>query len=338
MSRIVVVAACACLLAVPACQRGGAGSAKSDPEDAPKATAPISQADKDAKDRDDALRLTPGDVAKLGIVVTPIAAAAFHAEAAGYGQVVGRDAVIQALSEIEVAQVRAAQSHAGLERSQKLEGTAGADAISEHEAAVRQDAEDRSAVFLARAKMSSLIGQQAALALGADRALVDGLSAGRFKLVRVTLPLGAVHGDAAPMLRLARLDAAPGEADWHALHVWPGPVDAGVPGRTFLVVVDAPGLAEGERLMAHASAKGGLGKDDALQGAVVPSSALVIAADDAWVYVEHDTGRFDRERLDTTRPLPAGYFVMGKLTAGTRVVTAGAGMLLSRELDVSPED
>jgi hypothetical protein len=346
-----VFAVGACLLGAGACHRGGAGAgagagagvgANADSDDAPKAAAPISQADKDDKQRDDALKLTPTDITKLGIVVAPLVAASFQAEATGYGQVVGRDAVIQALSEIEVAQIRVTQSHAVLERSRQLEGTAGADAIPEHEAAVRQDAEDRSAAFLARAKMSSLLGQQAARALSANRALVDGLSAGRYKLVRAALPLGAVRGDATPSLRLVRLDAPPGDAGWRALHVWPGPVEAGVPGRSFLVIVDAPTLAEGERLMAYAAAAGG-GKErggdgEVLQGAVVPASALLVSGDDAWVYVEHEPGNFSRERLDTTHPLAAGYFVTGKLVAGTRVITTGAGMLHSRELDVSPDD
>ena len=75
-----------------------------------------------------------------------------------------------------------------------------------------------------------------------------------------------------------------------------------------------------------------------MHGALVPSSALVVVTDDAWVYVEHEAGRFSREHLDTTRPVPAGYFVIGKLVPGTRVITAGASLLLSREFDVSPDD
>lgn len=330
----VAILVCACLFDVAGCQRGAGGSPP-DSDDSAKAAAPVSQADKDEKDRDDALKLTATDMVKLGIVVSPLAAASFRPEAAGYGVVVGRDAVIQALAEIEVAQLRATQSHAVLERSRRLEGTAGADAVTEHEAAVRQDAEDRSALLLARAKMSSLLGQPAARALGAEHGLVDALSAGRYKLIRATLPLGSVPGEATPALRLARIDAAPGEAGWRALQVWPGPADAGVPGRSFLVIVPAPALAEGERLMAYAATA--TNPDAPVQGALVPAAALVLVAEDAWVYVERAPGRFSRERLDTTHPLPGGYFVTARLV-GTRVITAGAGMLLSRELDVSPHD
>ena len=328
-----------CLLFASACHRGSSGSEDADADDAPRSSAaPVSQADKAEEERHDALKLTPADMVKLGIAVTPIEASTFHVEVQGFGQVMGRDGVIQALSEIEVAQIRATQSHAALERSRKLEGTAGADTVAAREAAVRQDAEDRSAIYLAQAKMGSLLGQQATRALGINHALVEGLSAGREKLVRVTLPLGAIHGDATPMLRLARLDALAGDPGWQAKHVWPGPVDAAIPGRSFLVTVDAPGLAEGERLLAYVAVAADSGEGQPLRGALVPSSAMVLTADDAWVYVEHEPGSFSRERLDTTRPLPGGYFVTGKFAAGTRVISSGAGMLLSRELDVSPDD
>jgi hypothetical protein len=329
-----VLVVCVCSYAVAACHRNA--DAKPDADEEPKGIAPVSQADKDDKDRDDALKLDLASMAKLGIVVAPIAAATFNPEVTGFGQVLGRDAVIQALSEIEVARVRATQSHAALERSHQLQNTAGADTVAEHEAAVRQDAEDRTTVLLAQAKMSSLLGQETARALGAERELVNGVSTGRYKLVRATLPLGTVHGDAVPALRVARLDAAPGEENWRALRVWAGPTEAGMPGRTFLALFAAPSLAEGERLMAYAGTPGT--DNGLLHGALVPSAAAVIVADDAWVYVEHETGRFSRERLDTTRPLPGGYFIAGKLGPGTRVITSGASMLLSREFDVSPED
>ncbi len=329
---ITVLTLSSCVLS--ACDRGSGSGEKPAAATAQPAEGQALAAKPAASDRDDALKLDPTAMDKLGIVVTPVAAAQFHPEATGYGLVIGRDAVIQALSEIEVARVRATQSHAALGRSRKLEGTPGADSGAEHESAIRQDAEDRSAVFLAQARMSSLLGERAARALGTERGLVDGLSAGRLKLVRATLPLGAVRGDTLPALRLQRMDAGAGDSGWRAQHVWPGPVESGMPGRTFLVLIDAPAVAEGERLMAYAAT----GQDEPLEGVLVPAAALVLASDDAWVYVEHDAGAFTRERLDTSRPLPSGYFVMGKFAPGMRVITAGASLLLSKELDVSPED
>ncbi|HEY7684049.1 MAG TPA: HlyD family efflux transporter periplasmic adaptor subunit [Gemmatimonadales bacterium] len=66
-------------------------------------------------------------------------------------------------------------------------------------------------------------------------------------------------------------------------------------------------------------------------GVEVPSPAVVQWEALAWVYVERAPGRFARVRVATEHPVPGGWRVDHGLNAGDRVVTVGAGQLLSEE-------
>jgi biotin carboxyl carrier protein len=67
-------------------------------------------------------------------------------------------------------------------------------------------------------------------------------------------------------------------------------------------------------------------------GAVfVPDRAVVQWDGLAWVYLERQPGRFVRVRLDTRHPVRGGWLDAGGLKPGNRVVTTGAGQLLSEE-------
>lgn len=67
---------------------------------------------------------------------------------------------------------------------------------------------------------------------------------------------------------------------------------------------------------------------DAVQ---VPDAAVVQWDALAWVYVERAPGRFVRVRVPTTHPVPGGWLVPEGLAPGDRVVSTGAGQLLSEE-------
>ena len=68
-----------------------------------------------------------------------------------------------------------------------------------------------------------------------------------------------------------------------------------------------------------------------VQGAVVPASAVLWYADEAWVYLQTGADRFVRYRVSTQAPVPGGWFETN-LGPGQRVVTQGAQLLLSQEL------
>jgi len=69
-----------------------------------------------------------------------------------------------------------------------------------------------------------------------------------------------------------------------------------------------------------------------IQGVVVPRAAVVRMAGSAYVYLQTADERFARTLIDTVIPLEGGWFVSDDLAAGRRVVTVGAGTLLSEEL------
>jgi len=68
------------------------------------------------------------------------------------------------------------------------------------------------------------------------------------------------------------------------------------------------------------------------RGLLVPEAAAVQWDGLVWAYVERSPGRFVRVRLPTDRPVAEGWLVSpGDFDPGDRVVTAGAGQLLSEE-------
>ncbi len=86
-----------------------------------------------------------------------------------------------------------------------------------------------------------------------------------------------------------------------------------------------PWLAPGANVMALVPA-GRL-----LQGAIVPAPATVWWQGKAWCYVERGPERFARREIPTEMPAADGWFAASGFSAGDRVVTSGAQLLLSEE-------
>lgn len=67
------------------------------------------------------------------------------------------------------------------------------------------------------------------------------------------------------------------------------------------------------------------------QGVLVPAEAVVQWDALTWAYQEKAPGRYVRVRVPTDLPVRRGWVVSGALAPGDRVVTTGAGQLLSEE-------
>ena len=272
--------------------------------------------------------LTAEQVAKEGIATASAKAADYAPETTGYGVVIAHDTVAVAVAELTTAQAAAAQSRAAAARAERLAGTPGALSADTVESATRQVAADTAALALAEHRLSTVIG--GGLPAGLDRgpALQD-LASGKVKLLRATFPLGAQLPKTPATVRATRLDAATG---WTLHQVWSAPADANLPGRSFFALLKDADVGEGERLLVWAPGAG-----PAQHGVTVPAAALVISDGKYWCYVEQKPGAYVRREVTMDRPLGADYFVTQGIAAGDQVVTAGAGLLLAREMNPSTE-
>jgi hypothetical protein len=160
--------------------------------------------------------------------------------------------------------------------------------------------------------------------------LLAALSSGSLLLVSASFPSGL--GDESPgSLTLRRVGDA--TASFSATELWMGPTNPSVPGPTLLALLDAPqGLSYGARLTASVAI------GPTISGAAVPASAVVFAGGEAWCYVESADDELVRRRVVLDRPLVSGYFQVQGFAPNELVVTAGAGLLLARELGGGAEE
>jgi hypothetical protein len=273
------------------------------------------------------LSLSPEETAKLGIRVTAAQPAQYLREIEGYGFLVGRDTIAQALTDVVSARAAVRQSHAALGRTQVLAGTAGAESATAAESAERQAVADDAALDLAEARAASVLGQDSPWARGRGSELFRALAAGRIKIARISFPLGSFTAGAPAHLRVRRLDQRTGDP-WRVTTLWAAPADGSMPGRSYFAVLEKSDLTEGERLLAWATDAAAQGT---AAGVFIPASALFSSDHAYWCYTRRTDGTYQRIPVDIDRPQPGGYFIAAGIEPGDPVVTAGAGLLLARE-------
>ena len=206
---------------------------------------------------------------------------------------------------------------------------AGADTAEAQEIVLRQATTDQAAMQLAIRKLSSLLGQRLPWPQAEKMRVLDSIASGRRMVLKATFPLGAELGAAPQSLRVARLDAVRAEQQWSAQPVWPAPSDQNIPGRSFFALLPDLDVGEGERVAIW----GQSGAPTA--GAWIPAAAAVISQGRYWIYVEKSAGVYARVALNIAHPLRDGYVVASAIKPGDRVVAAGAGLLLAREMNPS---
>jgi hypothetical protein len=286
------------------------------------------QADSDKKDdagNAPGVALSAEQVKSLGIVTEAARATTYQQEVAGYGVVTALDTIAQSDADFATASAAAGQSEAAAARARLL--ATGEEAAVSREVVEQADAKaaaDRAALALARRKREAVFGPKAPF--GADRgALMADLSAGRAVLVRVTFPLGSIGGGLPRTLRIARLGDK--SRSWRADRVWEAPADPNLPGRGFYAVIRGSDLAQNEHVDAFVP------KGAPAQGVEVPGAALLFGESQSWVYLENQPDHFVRVPIDISRPMDEGYFVQNGVSPGQKVVTSGAGLILSREIN-----
>jgi hypothetical protein len=316
-----------------AAEKKGAGGEKEDADEEKGAAGEKGAGEKEEAGAGD-VKLTPEEIAKLGIATTAAAAVQYIPAKQGFGVVLSHDAIAQAVADVATAQAGVRLSQAVLARVERLAGTAGAESAEARESAIRQAAVDAAALRLAEAKSSALLGQRPPWAAHDDGKMLADLAAGHAKLLRVTFPLGVLNGAAPNGLRVSRLDAATAGERWTSRVVWDAPADSAVPGRSFFALLQHTDVGEGERVLIWAA---GDSSKSAESGILVPPSAIVVADGKYWCFVELQPGVFSRAPLDIGRPMADGYFVKDGIKPGAPIVTLGQGLLLARQTNPSSE-
>jgi len=275
------------------------------------------------------LTLDKEQVAKLGLVLQPASAAAYHAEVEAFGQVWSHEALAQLVADVATAEAAGRQSAAALARMQALAQTPGAFPADVQEGAQRQAAIDAAAAQLARRRLSALLGDRLPGPM-ANSGLAD-LAGGKVKLVKVTFPLGNGPRQVPATLRLMPLGDTSGTKGWQSRAIWEAPSDSSVPGYSVWATASGDGLLEGDRLEARVPT------GPAQAGVLVPDSAVVVSEDKVWCIVEQPEGTFRRIAIDTRRPVDKGYVVANGLIVNDRLVVHGAGFLLARMMGAVAE-
>ena len=315
MRRELIIAALTVLVTLCGCEKSSVPEAAKEEAGAPGVT------------------LTADEVQSLGITTVAAKAVQYRQQVTGYGVVAAQDTIAVTDAEFLTAQAAAMQSQAAAARAQSL--ASGEDAAVSREVAETAQskaAADQAALTLASRKTEAAFGRGAPWRDSASRqAVMARLTSGKTVLVRVNLPAGAIGNSLPAALHISRLgnDAR----SWSATTIWDAPADTTVPGRSLYALVDGSDLAQNE----HVTVSVPVGA--AVEGVLVPATALVYGESEAWAYAQAAPRNFVRTKLDIARPMVEGYFVPGGngIAAGQQIVVTGTGLLLAREINPSTE-
>lgn len=97
---------------------------------------------------------------------------------------------------------------------------------------------------------------------------------------------------------------------------------------SWLAEIDAKNLVPGMTLPATLTFKGRPQK-----GRLLPSSAIVWHLGHPWIFHETKAGKFERIAAQTTTPIPGGTLITDPEFPTTAIVTTGAQLLLSAEME-----
>lgn len=238
----------------------------------------------------------------------------------GIATLLSPDALAQLNADMRAADISANFSRRAYDRYKVTKS------LPEHfvDNAARQAQTDQTQAALLDLKLRNTWGEKAPfLAADARAQLVGELSSGKTTLVRLDFPRGV---DSDPKnVQVAPLNGGAASA---VSALWPAPSGTlAMPGTSFFALMPTgPGLRPGDRAKATAETS------SRAAGVVIPASAVVVHAGQSWCYVEKEPGQFERRPLSLSMPVAEGYLVQD-VPNGTKVVTRGASVLLSREAD-----
>jgi hypothetical protein len=269
------------------------------------------------------ITLSAGDITRLGLRIAPVTPAIRTPRVHGYGVVLDLGALATADAGVATAEAAARQSGADLRRARALYGQDGAMSRQALDAAQKQATSDETSVLLARRQEIVQFGPKFPWRSGN---VLGALTSGRAMLVRATFPLDSIDAALPPEISVAHLGARTDSARWTTTRIWSAPADPTIPGRAFFALISGSDLQSGEHVLAYAPTGA------STSGWMVPTDAMVLNDEKAWVYLQIAPGRFQRLQIDPGLTLPGGYFTASPLARGRAVVVQGTGLLLAREI------
>jgi len=270
------------------------------------------------------VRLDAETQKRIGLKVTALTATNPPPVVKGYARVLDPAPLVQLVGDLAPAQVSAEASRKEFERLKTLRAQ---DNASDRalQAAEAQALRDKLAAEALRAKLwlgwGKTIGESDKLV-----ELAKALAAMQAALVRVDVPAGeALPGKptAAQLLSLAP-DAKPITGEFL------GPATSTDPqfqGQGFLFLVRSNAPTAGAALTAQVQTDG-----TPVRSILIPAIAIVRHENRGWVYIQTGDDKFTRREAKLERASDGGYFVASGFTAGDKLVTTGAQLLLSEEL------
>ncbi len=271
-----------------------------------------------------------------GLLTTPQVAVSFRSSQAALATVLApedliglRTTLIAAQAQAQRAAAEAGASHAEYERSAALHQTDRDVSDKDFEAAraswQADEAALQSAQQSARAAEETARQQWGAVLASAaqeNSTLFVGLSKRTQTLLQITLPTGVQISEASREI-VVRLPEG-GDRIATFLSVAPR-TDSRLQGLSFFYTLDTTTLFPGMALNTWLP----LGPET--QGALIPSSAVVLWQGQAWIYAQRTPEQFERRSLPTDNPTEGGWFVPQGFADGAPIVTTGSQLLLSEE-------
>ncbi|MBQ1540662.1 MAG: hypothetical protein IIZ63_01560 [Caulobacteraceae bacterium] len=272
-----------------------------------------------------ALELDAAAQHRLGVAVSPLAAATRSARADGLARVLDAGPLAVLDADIAAASAAASASRAEADRTRALHAADAAMSAKAMEAAAAQARADAAKLTLLRRRLDLEWGPAIGRLSDARRgALIGDLAAGRAALVRIDSARGEGQGASGPV----EIDLGPlGRATAVVLG----------PARAAEARLQSPGVIgkvtgpQASRLAAGLTAPARLSGGKAAGGVMLPRGALLRAEGTVFVYVRTAPTRFERRVVEGGTPDPAGLFVTSGFRPGEAVAVSGGAALLTAE-------
>jgi hypothetical protein len=288
-------------------------------------------ADKDSgeKKNESVVKMDKETQERVALEVKPLEAIKQRPEVVAYGRAIDASALAALDGDIVAADAALQASEAAATRAQSLFASGENVSRKALETAVSQFQADRSRARALHRRLSLEWG--ASIAAMDDKArsdLLDELVKDKAALVRVDVPGGeSVKQDpsAGRIVVLGREDQS-----IPAATVAPASsIDPKTQAQGFLLQINnsAFPIRSGVAVTAYLDLPG-----EEAEGVVVPRSAIVRYAGEAWAYVQTGEEEFERRRVPAGSIVEQGWFVTEGFMAGDKIVAAGAQTLLSSEM------